>query len=111
MNDGAVRTPLRRKAGDMTSRNRFTMADAITPRIRTNLEYVAGRDPGIVFIVDPFRLAGPRPVAVGRDVVGLAQLFDGEKTLADVQRLAAIVFEGANVPLDVLEQLVGFLDE
>jgi AmmeMemoRadiSam system protein B len=87
------------------------MADAITPRIRTNLEYVAGRDPGIVFIVDPFRLAGPRPVAVGRDVVGLAQLFDGEKTLADVQRLAAIVFEGANVPLDVLEQLVGFLDE
>lgn len=95
----------------MTSRNRFTMADAITPRIRTNLGYVAGRDPGIVFIVDPFRLAGPRPVAVGRDVVGLAQLFDGEKTLADVQREAAIVFEGANVPLDVLEQLVGFLDE
>jgi AmmeMemoRadiSam system protein B len=79
--------------------------------MRTNLEYFTGPDRDIVYIADPYWLAGPRPVAVAHDVLGILELFDGERTLAAVQREAAVLYNGAAVPLDILEKLVALLDE
>lgn len=95
----------------MTSRNRYIMADPLTPRMRPGLRFLAGRDPHTVYIADLFRLAGVAPVPISRNAFEIMRLFDGEKTLAILQAEAAILFDGATVPLDELEKLIAFLDE
>src|SRR6476661_7458257 len=109
MIDGTGRRPVPGKAGDMTSRNRFIMADLDTPKLRPGLRVTTGPEPNSVVIEDQFRLGGP--LLLSRAAFDLIRLFDGEKTLASIQVESAILFGGEMVPLDTIANLIAGLDQ
>ena len=61
----------------MTSRNRFTMADLDTPKLRPGLRATTGREPNTVVMEDQFRLGGP--LMLSRAAFDLIRLFDGRE--------------------------------
>jgi MEMO1 family protein len=93
----------------MTSRNRFTMADLDTPKLRPGLKPSLGPEPNTVVIEDTFRLGGP--LLISRAAFDLIRLFDGQKTLATIQGESSLLFGGELVPLDVIMNLVAGLDQ
>jgi MEMO1 family protein len=93
----------------MTSRNRFTMADLDTPKLRPGLRATTGPEPNTVVMEDQFRLGGP--LILSRAAFDLIRLFDGAKTFAALQAEASLLFGGEAVPLDVIGNLVAGLDQ
>src|SRR4051794_21668193 len=93
----------------MTSRNRFTMADLDTPKLRPGLRATTGPEPNTVVVEDQFRLGGP--LLLSRAAFDLIRLFDGAKTLAVLQAESSILFGGETVPLDVIGNLIAGLDQ
>ncbi len=93
----------------MTSRNRFIMADLDTPKLRPGLRAMAGPKPKTVVIEDHFRLGGP--LLLSEAAFDLIRLFDGEKTLAVLQKESTILFGGETVPVDLIGNLVSGLDQ
>jgi MEMO1 family protein len=93
----------------MTSRNRFTMADLDTPKLRPGLRATTGPEPNTVVMEDQFRLGGP--LMLSRAAFDLIRLFDGEKTLAALQAESSVLFGGETVPLDVIGNLIAGLDQ
>ena len=93
----------------MTSRNRFTMADLDTPKLRPGLRVATGPQPNTVVMEDQFRLGGP--LILSRAAFDLIRLFDGAKTFAALQAEASLLFGGEAVPLDVIGNLVAGLDQ
>jgi MEMO1 family protein len=93
----------------MTSRNRFTMADLDTPKLRRGLRASVGPKPDTVVIEDQFRLGGP--LLLSRAAFDLIGLFDGKKSLAVVQTESTVLFGGEMVPLDVIGNLISGLDQ
>ena len=80
-----------------------------TPRLRQGLQFMAGQEPGTVYIVDHFRIGGP--IQVSRVAFDVIRLFDGEKSLAQLQAETAIMFGGPGADLDTLGNLVAGLDQ
>src|SRR5262245_8350464 len=109
MTNGAGRMPVSGKVSDMTSRNRFVMADLDTPKLRPGLRASTGPEPNTVVIEDQFRLGGP--LLISRAAFDLIRLFDGEKTLATLQSESTILFGGETVPLDIIQNLITGLDQ
>src|SRR3954470_13688908 len=89
--------------------NQPIMADLNTPKLRPGIQFAAGPEPGTVVLVDQFRLGGP--LMLSRAAFDLIRLFDGQKTLAVLQRESAILFDGEAVPLDTLGNLVAGLEQ
>jgi AmmeMemoRadiSam system protein B len=85
------------------------MPDLDTPKLRPGLQVMAGPDSQTVIIIDHFRLGGP--LQLSRAAFDLIRLFDGRKTLADLQAESVILFDGDAVPLDTLTNLIDGLDQ
>ncbi|HVK07858.1 MAG TPA: AmmeMemoRadiSam system protein B [Gemmataceae bacterium] len=80
-----------------------------TPRLRRGLQFMAGQEPGTVYIADHFRLGGP--IQISRAAFDVIRLFDGEKTLHQLQAETAVMFGGEGADLETLGNLVAGLDQ
>lgn len=84
------------------------MTDLDRPKLRPGLQFMAEADDRVA-IADQFRLGGP--LAVSHAAFDLIRLFDGTRTLLNLQAEAMAMFDGEHVPLDTLQNLVTGLDE
>ncbi len=80
-----------------------------TPGPRPGVEAALGDDPDTVVLTDQFRLGGP--IQMSRAAFDVIRLFDGQRTLEQIQRETAVMFEGEMVELATLRNLVEGLDQ
>lgn len=85
------------------------MSPTDTPTLRPGLQAAAGAEPDTVVVHDRFRIGGP--IHISRAAFDVIRLFDGAKTLTDIQAETALLFEGQAVDLDTLHNLVAGLDQ
>jgi AmmeMemoRadiSam system protein B len=82
--------------------------DRDIPKLRPGLQFTEGQEPGTVLIMDQFRLGGP--LQLSRAAFDIIRLFDGRKPLSEIQKESSAMFEGGEVPMKTLENLVQGLD-
>jgi AmmeMemoRadiSam system protein B len=87
------------------------MATVECPRIRRGLAAVPDHsDPRYVFVFDQFRISN-RPQRFSLAEFGWLQMFDGRRTLRDIQAEAIRQVGGQLLPLEVFSRLVARLDD
>src|SRR5581483_8059339 len=87
------------------------MAPVECPRLRTGLAPVPDHsDPRYIYIWDQFRISN-RPQRFSRLEFGWLQMFDGRRTLRDIQAEAMRQVGGQLLPLEVFSRLVTRLDD
>lgn len=85
-------------------------ADAtFRPRLRAGLQALPVNDQQTHFAISDRRRLVPHVLTMPAGFVGLAQLFDGSRTMADLRRL--LQEQGLDVPLSVIDKLTDALDE
>ncbi len=84
------------------------MTDHDIPKLRPGLKAVAGNKPDTVVIIDQYRLGDA--IELSHAMFEIVTLFDGHKTLKQIQAETAKMFEGQAVPLETLTNLVRGLD-
>lgn len=84
------------------------MTDHDIPKLRPGLKAVAGNKPDTVIIVDQYRLGDA--IELSHAMFEIVTLFDGRKTLKEIQAETAKMFEGQAVPMETLANLVRGLD-
>jgi AmmeMemoRadiSam system protein B len=81
------------------------------PRLRPHLEAVPDEsDPRYVYLWDP-RQFSKQPQRLSRQEFSWIQLFDGQRTLREIQAVAMHQVGGELLPLDLFTSLIGRLDE